>query len=36
MNLFTFTANFDSKEACRMHYKEQRDKIGPVCKYGGQ
>lgn len=35
MNLFTFTANFDSEEACRMHFKEQRDKIGVICKCGG-
>tara|TARA_B100002003_G_scaffold228569_1_gene237046 strand:+ start:689 stop:1594 length:906 start_codon:yes stop_codon:yes gene_type:complete len=36
MNLFTFTANFDSEEACRMHFKEQRDKIGVICKCGGR
>ncbi|WP_373060164.1 IS1595 family transposase [Zunongwangia sp. H14] len=36
MNLFTFTANFDSEEACRMHFKEQRDKLGVVCKCGSQ
>ena len=36
MNLFTFTANFDSEAACRMHFKEQRDKIGVVCKCGSQ
>ncbi|WP_300435510.1 IS1595 family transposase [Christiangramia sp.] len=36
MNLFTFTANFDSEESCRIHFKEQRDKIGIVCKCGGQ
>jgi len=28
MNLFNFTANFGSEDACRLHFKEQRDKIG--------
>lgn len=32
MNLFSFTAHFDSEEACRNHFKEERDKIGVVCK----
>ena len=32
MNLFTFTAHFDSEEACRNHFKEERDKVGVVCK----
>lgn len=32
MNIFSFTAEFDSEEACRTHYKEERDKIGVVCK----
>lgn len=31
MDLFSFTAHFDSEEACRLHFKEQRDKIGVVC-----
>jgi predicted nucleic-acid-binding Zn-ribbon protein len=31
MNLFTFTAHFDSEEACRQHFKEERDKIGVEC-----
>mgnify|MGYP006896877737 CR=1 FL=1 len=34
MNLFSFTANFGSEEACRLHFKEQRDKIGVLCKCG--
>lgn len=34
MNLFEFTANFGSEEACRLHFKEQRDKQGVVCKCG--
>lgn len=34
MNLFSFTANFDSEEACRLHFKEQRDKQGIECKCG--
>lgn len=31
MNLFTFTANFGTEEACRLHYKLERDKIGVAC-----
>jgi hypothetical protein len=31
MNLFTFTAHFGSEEACRNHFKQERDKIGVVC-----
>lgn len=34
MNLFSFTANFGSEEACRLHFKKERDKIGVVCKCG--
>lgn len=34
MNLFSFTAHFDSEEACRLHFKEQRDKAGVECKCG--
>ena len=30
MNLFNFTANFESEESCRNHFKEERDKIGLV------
>lgn len=32
MNLFSFTANFGSEESCRLHFKEERDKIGVECK----
>jgi len=32
MNIFKFTAEFDSEESCRTHFKEERDKIGVVCK----
>ena len=32
MNIFSFTAEFDSVEACRIHFEEERDKIGVVCK----
>jgi hypothetical protein len=32
MNIFSFTAEFDSEESCRTHFKEERDKIGVVCK----
>ncbi|MDZ7775577.1 MAG: IS1595 family transposase [Bacteroidales bacterium] len=35
MNLFSFTAHFDNEEACRYHFKEERDKIGVVCKRCG-
>lgn len=35
MNIFTFTAHFDSEEACRNHFKEERDKVGVVCKECG-
>lgn len=35
MNIFEFTAHFDSEESCRLHYKEQRDKQGVVCKKCG-
>ena len=31
MNIFSFTANFDSEESCRFHFKEERDKQGVVC-----
>ncbi len=34
MNLFSFTANFDSEDACRLHFKSQRDKQGVECKCG--
>jgi transposase-like protein len=34
MNLFSFTANFGSEDACRLHFKEQRDKQGVICKCG--
>jgi hypothetical protein len=36
MNLFSFTANFESEEACRIHFKEERDKIGVQCKCGSK
>lgn len=35
MNIFTFTAHFDSEEACRNHFKAERDKIGVTCKECG-
>ncbi len=34
MNLFNFTAHFGDEESCRLHFKEQRDKIGITCKCG--
>ena len=36
MNLFSFTANFGSEESCRLHFKEERDKIGVQCKCGNK
>ena len=35
MNLFTFTAHFDSEESCRNHFKIERDKIGVRCNRCG-
>lgn len=32
MNIFSFTAEFNSEESCRTHFKEERDKIGVICK----
>lgn len=32
MNIFSFTSEFDSEESCRNHFKQERDKIGVVCK----
>lgn len=36
MNIFSFSADFDSEEACRVHFKEERDKIGVICKCGSK
>ena len=35
MNSFTFTAHFDSEQACRDHFKSERDKQGVRCKKCG-
>ena len=35
MNIFSFTAHFDSEEACRNHFKAERDKLGINCKKCG-
>lgn len=35
MNIFSFTAYFDSEDSCRQHFKEERDKIGVECKKCG-
>lgn len=32
MNIFSFTAHFDNEEACRLHFKSERDKIGVKCR----
>jgi len=34
MNLFNFTAHFGDEASCRLHFKDQRDKIGITCKCG--
>lgn len=34
MNIFSFTAHFGTEEDCRNHFKEQRDKVGVICKCG--
>ena len=34
MNIFSFTANFNSEQACIAHFKSERDKIGVTCKCG--
>ncbi len=31
MNLFSFTAHFESEESCRLHFKAQRDEVGVTC-----
>ena len=31
MNIFSFSAHFDSEEACRLHFKQERDKVGVEC-----
>jgi len=35
MNIFNFTTHFSSENACREHFKEERDKIGIKCKKCG-
>jgi len=32
MNIFSFSAHFDSEESCRNHFKSERDKIGVECR----
>jgi transposase-like protein len=32
MNIFSFSAHFTSEESCRLHFKEERDKVGIRCK----
>jgi len=31
LDIFSFTAHFDSETACLEHFKQERDKIGVVC-----
>ncbi|WP_298947370.1 IS1595 family transposase [uncultured Polaribacter sp.] len=35
MNLFTFSAHFGDEEACRLHFKQERDEIGVKCRRCG-
>ncbi len=35
MNIFSFTAEFGSEEECRLHFKQERDKQGLLCKKCG-
>ena len=35
MNIFNFTTHFSSEDACREHFKEERDKVGVKCKRCG-
>ena len=35
MNFFTFSAHFGDENACRQHFKEERDKIDVVCQRCG-
>ncbi len=35
MNIFNFTAKFDSEACCRLHFKETRDKVGVTCRECG-
>lgn len=35
MNIFTFSAHFSSEQACRDHFKQERDKQGVACKKCG-
>ena len=32
MNLFSFTAEFGNEEDCRLHFKQERDEQGVICK----
>jgi transposase-like protein len=35
MNIFNFSSHFTSEEACRNHFKGERDKIGVICSECG-
>lgn len=35
MNLFTFSAHFGDENACRTHFKSERDNQGVICKKYG-
>ena len=35
MSLFTFSAHYGDENACRTHFKSERDKQGVVCKKYG-
>ena len=32
MNIFSFTAHFESEDAYRLHFKSERDKVGVKCR----
>lgn len=31
MNIFSFAAQFESEDACKLHFKQERDKVGVKC-----
>ena len=35
MNIFSFGIHFTNEESCRLHFKEQRDKQGVICRRCG-
>jgi hypothetical protein len=35
MDLFSFGVHFTDEQSCRLHFKEQRDKVGVTCNRCG-